>query len=50
MEYTIRATTTETCRYHVEADSPEEAKELVLSGNSDPYQTVDCSIDDIVVE
>ena len=50
MEYTVRVTTTETVRYHVEADSPEEAKELVLSGDYDPYETMDSSVDDVVVE
>ena len=50
MEYTVRVTTTETYRYHTEADSPEEAKELVMSGDYDPYETVDASIDDVVVE
>ena len=50
MEYTIRITTTEIYRYHVEAGSPEEAKELVMSGDCDPYETVDSSIDDVVIE
>lgn len=50
MEYTVRVTTTEICRYHIKADSPDEAKELALSGNYDPYETVDTSVDDVVVE
>lgn len=50
MEYTVRATITETHKYHIEASSPEEAKELVLSGECDPYETVNTSIDDVTVE
>jgi len=51
MLYTVRVTTTETRRYHIEADTPEEAKELVMSGDYGPYETVDASLDeDVIVE
>ena len=50
MEYTVRVTTTETYRYHIEATTPEEAKELAMSGDYDPYETVDTTFDDVVVE
>ncbi len=50
MEYTIRVTITETHRYHIEADTPEQAKELIMTGDYDPYETVDTSFDDVVVE
>lgn len=48
--YTVRVTTSETVRYHIEAETPQEARELVLSGDYDPYETVDSSVDDVVVE
>lgn len=51
MFYTVRATFTETQRYHIEAGSPEEAKEILLSGEANaPFETVDSSVDDVVVE
>ena len=50
MLYTVRVTITETYRYHIEANTPEEAKELVMSGDYDPFETVDTSFDDVVVE
>mgnify|MGYP001580239316 CR=1 FL=1 len=50
MEYIVRVTTSETCRYHIEARAPEEARELVLDGDYDPYETVDASVDDVEVE
>ena len=51
MFYILRATFTETQRYRIEADSPEEAKELLLSGEiNDPFETADSSVDDVVVE
>ena len=48
--YTLRVTTSETNRYHIEAGSPWEARELVMSGDYDPFEIVDSSIDDVVVE
>ena len=50
MLYTVRVATTEIQRYHIEANSPEEARELVLSGEYDPFETVDATVDDVVVE
>ena len=47
--YKVLVTTTETSAYHINADSEQEAKELVLSGDYDPYESVDCSVDDVEV-
>uniref|UniRef100_A0A6M3LQK1 Uncharacterized protein n=1 Tax=viral metagenome TaxID=1070528 RepID=A0A6M3LQK1_9ZZZZ len=47
--YTVRVTMSETVKYHIDAASPQEAKELVLSGEYDPFETMDASIDDIEV-
>ena len=48
-QYTVRVVTTVTDLYHVDALSPEEARELVLSGDYDPFRTEDALIDDIYV-
>ena len=51
MIYTLRATFTETQRYHIEADSPEEAREILLSGEADdPFETINSTVDDVVIE
>ena len=47
--YKVLVTSTETLAYHINAENEQEAKELVLSGDYDPYETVDCSIDDVEV-
>ena len=49
-EYTVRVIMTEIYRYHIEASNPEEAKELAMSGDYDPYETVDAHFDDVIVE
>ena len=49
-EYTVRVTTSETVRYHILAKSPGEAKELALSGDFDPYESVGASVEDVEVE
>lgn len=47
--YKVLVTQTEILKYHVDAKTPEEAKELVLSGDYDPYAFGDCSFDDVEV-
>lgn len=48
--YSVRVTFTETHRYYLKANSPEEAKDRVMSGEYESTQLVDASIDDVVVE
>ena len=50
MQYTVRVATSEVSKYHIEAESAEEAKELVLSGDYDPYESIDSAVDDVEVE
>jgi len=50
MEYTIRITQSTTDRYHIDANSPEEAKEMAMSGDYDPFENVDASVDNVEVE
>lgn len=50
MEYTVYATFKDVQAFHIEADSPEEAKEKVLSGTYDPYETVSSEVEDIEVD
>jgi len=50
MKYTVRVTMTETSRYHIEADNEWEAKAKATSGDYAPYECVDASFDDVVVE
>lgn len=50
MEYTVYATLREVQVYHIDANSPEEAREKVLSGEYDPFETLDSSIDNVEVE
>ncbi len=48
--WVVYATQREYLSFHVDALTPEDAKELVLSGEVDPYETIDSDIGDIVVE
>ena len=50
MDYVVIISITERQKYHIKADTPEEAKELVLSGYYDPYESEQTSIDNIEVE
>ena len=47
--YTVIVTQTETFKYHIDAETPQEAKELVLSGDYDPYASGDVSTDNVEV-
>ena len=44
MQYTVQVAITKLSRYHVDAESKYEAKELVMSGDYDPYESEEADI------